>query len=100
EIQLTNTSTSVDSFLASAVQSSFGVKALWVFYTSNFNVPDYDIFALMSTGVSPVHDVTVSGLSASNNLGTSWEYPGGLKSVGERAIETVTVTVQHIGDHL
>ena len=100
EISLTNTSTSVDSFLPSAVQSSFGVKALWIFYTSNFNVPDYDIFALMSTGVSPVHDVTVSGLSVFNNLGTNWEYPGGLKSVGQSAIETVTVTVQNIGDYL
>ncbi len=100
EIPLTNTSTSVDSFLPSAVQSSFGVKALWIFYTSNLNVPDYDIFALMSTGVSPVHDVTVSGLSVFNNLGTSWEYPGGLKSVGQSAIETVIVTVQNIGDYL
>ncbi len=54
----------------------------------------------MSTGVSPVHDVTVSGLSVFNNLGTSWEYPGGLKSVGQSAIETVIVTVQNIGDYL
>src|SRR5438445_358636 len=97
EIQLTNTSTNVDSFLPSAIQSTFGVKALWIFYTSNLNVPDYDIFALMSTGVSPVHDVTVSGLYASNNLGTNWEYPGGLKSVGQSAIETVTVTVVNVG---
>jgi len=100
EIQLTNTSTNVDSFLPSAIQSTFGVKALWIFYTSNLNVPDYDIFALMSTGVSPVHDVTVSGLYASNNLGTNWEYPGGLKSVGQSAIETVTVTVVNVGDYL
>jgi hypothetical protein len=100
EIALTNTSTSVDSFLPSAVQSSFGVKALWIFYTSNLNVPDYDIFALMSTGVSPVHDVTASGLSVSNNLGTSWEYPGGLKSVGQTAIVTIAVTIANIGDYL
>src|SRR5947209_68078 len=100
EIQLTNTSTNVDSFLPSAIQSTFGVKALWIFYTSNLNVPDYDIFALMSTGVSPVHDVTVSGLYASNNLGTNWEYPGGLKSVGQSAIVTVKVTVVNVGDYL
>ena len=100
EISLTNTSTSVDSFMPSAVQSSFGVKALWVFYTSNLSEPDYDVFALMSTGVSPVHDVTISGVSSSNNLGTSWEYPGGLKSVGQNAIVTVTVPVLNIGDYL
>src|SRR2546425_5903887 len=96
EIPLTNTSTSVDSFMPSAVQSSYGVKALWVFYTSNLSEPDYDIFALMSTGVSPVHDVSVSGFSVSNNL----QYPGGLKSVGQSAVVTVTVTVADIGDYV
>jgi hypothetical protein len=100
EIMLTNTSTSVDSFMPSAVQSSYGVKPLWVFYSSNLNVPDYDIYALQSTGVYPVHDVKVSRLSASNNLGTYWEYPGGLKSVGQSAIETVTVAITNIGDYV
>jgi hypothetical protein len=100
EIQLTNTSNTVDSQMPSAVQSTYGVKPLWVFYSSNLNVPDYDIYALQSTGVYPVHDVKISRLSASNNLGTFWEYSGGLKSVGQSAIETVTVTIANIGDYV
>src|ERR1700756_2525143 len=35
EIPLSNTSTSVDSFMPSAVQSSYSVKPIWIFYTSN-----------------------------------------------------------------
>jgi len=100
EIALTNTSTSVDSFMPSAVQSSYGVKSIWIFYTSNLSMPDYDIFALTSTGISPIHDVIVSATSSSNNLGTNWEYSGGLKSVGQSAILTITVTVTNIGDSL
>jgi len=98
ETSLTNTSQSVDSFMPSAVQSIYGVKSIWIFYTSNLNEPDYDIFALTSTGISSVHDVIVSGTSSSNNLGTNWEYPGGLRSVGQSAIVTITVTIVNIGD--
>ena len=100
EIILTSTSTTVDSLMPSAVQSNTGVKPLWVFYSSNQNVPDYDIFAVMSTGIYPIHDMTVSRLSASNNLGKFWEYSGGLKSVGQSAIETVTVAIANIGDYV
>ncbi len=102
EIQLTPTpGTNVfDSYQPSAVQSTYGVKPLWIFYTSNMNQPTYDIFAVQSSGIGPVHDVTVSGLSTSNNLGTSWEYPGGLKSVGQTAIVTIIVTILNIGDYL
>jgi len=100
EIQLTNTSNTVDSQMPSAVQSTYGVKPLWIFYSSNLNVPDNDIYALMSSGIGPVHDVIVSGVSAANNLGTSWEYPGGLKSVGQSAIMTITVAIADIGDYV
>jgi len=100
ETIFTSTSQTVDSFMPSAVQSNTGVKPLWIFYASNQNVPDYDIFAVTSTGVNPVHDLKVSGLSATNNLGTSWQYPGGLKSVGQGAIETVAVSVADVGDYL
>jgi hypothetical protein len=98
EIQLTNTANTVDSQMPSAVQSTYGVKPLWVFYSSNLNVPDNDIYALTSSGIGPVHDVTVSGASGSSNLGTSWEYPGGLKSVSQSAIMTITIAVANIGD--
>lgn len=102
EIQLTPTpGTKIfDSFMPNAVQTSFGVKSIWILYSSNYNVPDYDIYTLQSTGINPIHDVIVSGLSASNNLGTSWEYPGGLKSVGQTAIMTITVAIANIGDYL
>jgi hypothetical protein len=100
EIILTSTSTTIDSFMPSAVQSNTGVKPLWVFYASNQSVPDYDIYAVTSAGVYPVHDVKISGLTASSNLGTNWEYPGGLKSVGQTAIVTVTVAVANIGDYV
>ena len=100
EIPLTNTSTSVDSFMPSAVQSNTGVKPLWVFYSSNQNVPDYDIFAITSTGVYPVHDVAISKFTVSNNLGTSWEYSGGLKSIGQSPIVTIAVTMTNIGDYV
>src|SRR6267378_567493 len=100
EIILTSTSTTVDSFMPSAVQSNTGVKPLWVFYSSNQNVPDYDIFAVTSTGVNPVHDVKITGITASSNLNTNWQYPGGFKAAGQTAIVTVVVTVANIGDYL
>ncbi|PYX58445.1 MAG: hypothetical protein DMG73_10625 [Acidobacteria bacterium] len=99
ETQLTNTSTSVDSYMPSAAQSSYGTKSLWLFYSSNLNEPTYDIYALMSSGISPVHDVDLSAIHASNNLGTFWEYPGGLKSIGQSAIVTVSITVANVGDY-
>jgi hypothetical protein len=100
EIILTNTANTVDSEMPSAVQSTYGVKPLWVFYSSDLNVPDLDVYALQSSGISPVHDVTVSGIYSSSNLGTNWEYQGGLKSVGQSAIETVRVAIANIGDYL
>lgn len=100
EIVLTNTPNTIDSEMPSAIQSNTGVKPLWVFYASDLNVPDLDIYAIQSGGISPVHDLTIAGVSASSNLGTNWEYPGGLKSVGQSAIVTVTVTIANIGDYV
>jgi hypothetical protein len=100
EIVLTNTANTIDSEMPSAVQSSYGVKPLWVFYASDVSTPDLDIYAIQSSGIYPVHDVAVSGLSASNNLGTNWEYPGGLKSVGQTAIVTITAAIANIGDNV
>jgi hypothetical protein len=100
ELVLTNTANTIDSEMPSAVQSTYGVKPIWVFYSSDLNVPDLDIYALQSGGISPVHDVTVSGIYSSNNLGTNWEYPGGLKSVGQSAIVTIRVAIANIGDYL
>ena len=99
ETQMTNTSQSVDSYMPSAVQSSYGTKPLWLFYSSNLNEPTYDIYALMSSGIGPIHDVDLTGIYASSSLGTSWAYQGGLRSVGQTAIVTITVTVTDPGDY-
>jgi hypothetical protein len=93
-------STLFDSFMPNAVQSTYATKPIWVFYTSNMNVNNFDIYALQSSGINLVHDVVVSGLTAANNQGTPWEYPGGQKAIGESAIETVTVSVSNIGDYV
>lgn len=95
EIQLSNTSTSVDSRMPAAVQSSTGVRPLWVFYSSNLNEPDPDIYAVTSSGISPVHHVVVSAFKVSNNL----QYPGGMASVSQSPFVTVTVMISDIGDY-
>jgi hypothetical protein len=103
EIQLTPTpgTTIFDSYQPNAVQTSFGVKSIWILYSSNYNVVGgYDVYAVQSTGINPVHDVRVAGLGASNNLGTTWEYPGGLASTGQSPIETITVAISNIGDYV
>ena len=100
EIQLTPTpGTKIfDSFMPNAVQTNFGVKSIWILYCSNYNVPDYDIFALQSTGIGSVHDVAVTGIAAYSSFGTSWEYPGGFKAVGQSSIVTIKVNITDIGD--
>jgi hypothetical protein len=101
DTQLTPTPGSViyDSFTPFAVQTSFGVKSILLFYSSNFNIsPNYNIFDLTSTAVNNVYDVSVTGVYVSNNLGTSWEYPGGLPSIGQTAFSSITVTVKNTGD--
>jgi hypothetical protein len=89
-------STIFDSYQPVAVQSSYGVKPIWVLYTSNYNVPNFDIYSIQSSGINPVHDVVPTGISVSSNQ----TYPGGLKSIGQSAIITVTVTVANIGDYV
>ena len=96
EIVLTNTPNTVDSEMPSAVQSNTGVKPIWIFYSSDLNVPDLDIYALQSGGIYPVHDVKIIGFTVSTNQ----SFPGGLKSIGQSAIVTVTVKLANIGDYL
>ena len=98
EVQLTNTAQGVDSFTPSAVQSTFSTKPIWIFYTSDLNEPTYDIFAITSTGIGSVHDVSIAGVYASSNLGTAWDYPGGIPAASLSAIVTITVTVTDPGD--
>src|SRR3989442_15857721 len=61
ETQITNTSQSVDSYMPSAVQSSYGTKPHSHFYSSNLNEQTYDIYAQLSTGKAPINYVDLTG---------------------------------------
>jgi hypothetical protein len=92
ETQLTNTSTSVDSMQPFAVQSTYN-KSIWLFYTTNpFSAED--IYALISSPISPIHDVTITTVTPSAQL----EFAGGLPSIGQSDIVSFTVTVLNRGD--
>jgi hypothetical protein len=92
QTQMTNTSTSIDSMMPFGVQSSFN-KSIWVFYTTDPNIND-DIYALISSAISPIHDVTITGVST-----PSWfQYQGGMPSIGQTGIVSFTVTVLNRGD--
>ena len=92
QIQMTNTPTSILSMMPFAVQSSSN-KSIWVFYTTDPNNID-DIYALISSPISPIHDVTITGIS------TPWkfQYQGGLPSIGQTKIVSYTITVLNKGD--
>jgi len=92
ETQMTNTSTSVDSMQPFGVQSAYN-KSIWLFYTTDPFTND-DIYAMISSPIQPIHDVTITTVT------TSWqiEYAGGLPSIGQSAIVSFTVTVLNRGD--
>jgi hypothetical protein len=92
ETQMTNTATSVDSMMPFPVQSTYN-KSIWLFYTTNpFSAED--IYALVSSPIQPIHDVTIRAVT------TSWkfQYFGGLPSIGQSQIVSFTVTVLNLGD--
>jgi len=92
ETQMTNTSNSVDSMQPYGVQSTYN-KSIWLFYTTNPSAND-DIYALISSPISPIHDVTITAVTASTRI----EYFGGLPSMSQSEIVSVTVTVLNRGD--
>ena len=100
EFDLTNNPSTgtVDSQMPNAIQSTTDVKPIWIFYSSNLNVSDLDIYAKISSGIGNVDDVRVSSITAYSNLGTSWEYPGGLASIGQSPFVTIKVAISNIGD--
>jgi hypothetical protein len=86
EYQMTSTSVSVDSKMPWAIQANNPVtKSIWLFYSSNLFYNNFDVYALTSSTVSPVHDLAVTKISASPGQGSSW---------------TITVTVANLGDSL
>jgi hypothetical protein len=84
----------IDAKTPFAIQASD--KTIWVFYSSNLtgNGQDYDIYALQSSVLPPVHDVAVSSLRSS----ATWLYAGGWKFLGQSAVVTFNVTVVNLGD--
>jgi hypothetical protein len=85
EYQMTSTSTSVDSKMPWAIQANNPTtKSIWLFYSSNLFYNNFDIYALTSSWVSPVHSVAVTKISATPGQGSSW---------------TITVTVANLGDY-
>ncbi len=80
--------------MPAAVQST-GDKSIWVFTSSTApGSSGFDIYAVKSSPVSPVHDVTVSTFNTSSIL----QYPGGLASVGQSPLVTISVTILNLGD--
>jgi hypothetical protein len=92
ESQITNSPTNVDSMQPFGVQSSYD-KSIYAFYTTNPTGGE-DIYALISSPIQPIHDVTITAVTASTQI----EYPGGLASVGQSAIVSFTVIVLNRGD--
>lgn len=70
-------------------------KSLWVFYSTNTgNTGEFDIYALKSSRITPVHDVGITGLSPLSNQ----QYPGGLISVQMSPNVTIFVYLSNFGD--
>jgi hypothetical protein len=95
-VRMTHDSTTpqVDDKLPFVVQTAD--KTIWVFYSSDLtgNGKQWDIYALDSSQVFPVHDVAVSSLLSS----AAWVYAGGSKTLGQSANVTFTVTIVNLGD--
>lgn len=81
--------------MPAAVQSTSD-NSIWVFYSTNLAQLGYfDIYALKSSAVSPIHDVAITRASVS----TFFQYTGGLKSVSQSAIDNVNIIVSNLGDY-
>jgi len=86
----------------SAVQSTSD-KSIWVFMSSNLPTgADYDIWALNSSPVSPVHDVALSGIAPVGCAQPCKKYPTPLKyapiSQYSNPVVNIAVTVSNLGD--
>ncbi|HZY93310.1 MAG TPA: sialidase family protein [Candidatus Bathyarchaeia archaeon] len=77
-------------------------RSIWVFYSSNANFLDYDIYYIRSTPVTNVHDIAVTGVQVVTPYAYTWgDAPQSLININVNvtnlgdAIETmVTVNVQ------
>ena len=93
ENQMTNTAQTIDNKMPFAVQANSGSsKAIWLFYSSNLLFNVFDIYAIQSSYISPVHDVTISQISASPKTGSTGTISVTVVNLGDYA-ESVSVTV-------
>ena len=99
------TGVTTNDWSPSAIQAAD--HTIWMFYTSSYpQGGPYYIYYLQSSPIFPVHHVIVSQITVSPacpfpKLAPSSPaclYPGGMKTVGESPIVTVSVTVSDIGD--
>ncbi len=83
----------IDDLEPSAVQGKD--RSIWVFFSSdltNFG-SDFDIYYVKSSPIL-THDVAVTGLWV-----PPFQYPGGMKSVGESPVVKIGVIVSDVGDY-
>jgi hypothetical protein len=93
EFQITNFANTVDSKMPSAIQAnnSFS-KSIWIFYSSNYLFNNFDMYAVSSSAISPIHDVTMSNISATAGSAGSWTVIVTVRNLGDYS-ETVSVTL-------
>jgi hypothetical protein len=96
ETQMTNTATTVDSKMPVIVQSS-NDKSLWIFYITDPG-PNEDIWALRSSAIAPVHDVSLLSFSPIYSPSNVLQYSGGFKTIGQSPFLTLNVTIGDPGD--
>jgi hypothetical protein len=97
ETPMTNTATTVDSKMPDVVQSS-NDKSLWIFYITNPGSDD-DIWALRSSAITPVHDVSMLSFSPIYSPSNVLQYSGGFKTIGQSQFLTLNVTIGDPGDY-
>jgi hypothetical protein len=80
----------VTNEMPAGVQSTVG-NSLWVFYTTNgAGTGEFDIYAVKSSAVSPIHDIAITGITASPPMTYPW---------GDAPSQSiVSVAVTNLGD--
>ena len=94
ETQMTFEASGVDAQQPTAVQgNSANDKTIHLFYSSDRTNFDYDIWSLVSSPISPVHDVGIISATPSPNIMYAAGLPG-----KQSANTTISVTVANYGD--
>lgn len=104
ESQLTSNVYPVNANSPSGVQSSISTdKSIWVFMSADFpNAVDYDIWALNSSPVSPVHNMALSSIAPVSCAQPCKKYPTPLKYAPlpqyANPVVNIAVTISNLGD--